>query len=307
MSGLRIEQINRVGPKLRRSSARVLALVPTIASVIGSAALVGGSFSACRPARERAAEQRVVSLHDVTTELALAFGAERALVGVAEPVDLSKSLEPRLAAVPRVEGLESLRAARPDLVIGLRVVEDREPELVAALRRLGIPVRLWHPANFEDVTAMTSELGSALHASQRAGDLVRELQKRARPLPEHVAKRPRVFVYDCCEPPFTAGRSALLSSLVWRAGGQNVFADVSSDWAHVSWEEVLARRPELVVIDAYQAEGQGDVSKKQRALARFAELRALPVVVLPLRWVLGGPGAVDALEQLHRGLKGISG
>lgn len=283
--------------ELVQDSACALALLAFCAS---------GGLSACQPAREPTAEQRVVSLHDVTTELALGLGAEAVLVGIAEPVDLAPSLERRVAAVPRVQGLESLRAARPELVIGLRVIEDREPELVEGLRSLGIAVRLWHPRDFSDIAAMTTELGAALHASGRATDLVRNLEQRAS-LARDPAKRPRVFVYDCCEPPFTAGRSALLTALIWRAGGQNVFADVRADWAHVSWEEALARRPELIVIDAYKAQVQGGLGEKQRALARFAELSALPVVVLPLRWVLGGPGAVEALDALRQGLARVHG
>jgi iron complex transport system substrate-binding protein len=112
-----------------------------------------------------------------------------------------------------------------------------------------------------------------------------------------------VFVYDCCDPPFTAGGRTVLTDLVERAGGHNVFADLATDWTNVSWEAVVARAPELVVIHAYAYAGQGDVADKQRALAVIPALAKLPTVVMPLGWSLGGLRSADGLEHLREVLQ----
>jgi iron complex transport system substrate-binding protein len=266
---------------------------------------------ACRSPAPRNQEgpgrPRVVSLHDVTTEFVFRLGQVDKLVGIAEPVDVAEAVQSAVRHVPRTGSIESLRSLAPDLVLGLRVIEEREPELVRGLRELGIQVRLWHPTELADVYTLASGVGAALGVRERGRTLSLELQGRARPTAAAVRSRPRVFVYDCCEPPFTAGRSALLSALIWRAGGQNTFADLRADWAHVSWEEVLARRPELVVINAYAAEAKADVEDKRRTLARLRGLRQVPVLVLPLYWSLGGPGALDALEKLEQGMAQVAG
>jgi hypothetical protein len=67
----------------------------------------------------------------------------------------------------------------------------------------------------------------------------------------------------------------------------------------VSWEAVVARRPELVVIDAYRYDGQADVAGKQRALGAISALAGLPTVVVPLRCVLGGLCSLEGLARLR--------
>jgi iron complex transport system substrate-binding protein len=112
-----------------------------------------------------------------------------------------------------------------------------------------------------------------------------------------------VFVYDCCDPPFTAGGKTVLGDLIARAGGDNVFADVAAAWTHVSWEEVSARRPELVVIDAYAYAGQGEIADKQRAVRAISALAGLPTVTVPLRNSLGGIHSIEGLARLRAAIR----
>ena len=67
---------------------------------------------------------------------------------------------------------------------------------------------------------------------------------------------PRVFVYDSGESaPFTAARYAMPTALIEAAGGLNIMDDFEKNWATVTWEEVVERNPEVVVIVNY-----GDVT-----------------------------------------------
>lgn len=246
---------------------------------------------------------RVVSLHDVTTELVVALGAVDRLAGVAEPVDASAEAAAALAGVPRVGDLESIRAVRPTLVIGLAIVAARDPELVARLGAAGIEVALTDPATLDDVDAMVRNLGGRI-APAAAAALAGRLRAKAAALAASPSgHRTRVFVYDCCDPPFTAGGQSVLGDLIARAGGDNVFADVAARWTHVSWEEVVARRPELVVIDAYAYAGQGEVADKRRALQAISALRDLPTVTMPLRLALGGIHSVEGLALLRAAIR----
>src|SRR3954464_5744764 len=109
------------------------------------ALLLVGLVLACGdrgPARAEHAAVRVVSLHDVTTELVVALGATDRLVGLDEPVDPSSGVAAGVAGVPRVASLESILAARPDLVLGMHSLTYEDPELLTALRKAGIEVYL---------------------------------------------------------------------------------------------------------------------------------------------------------------------
>jgi len=249
---------------------------------------------------------RVVSLHDVTTELVVALGAVDHLAGVDEPIDVTADVTAAVARVPRVGDLESILAVHPTLVVGLRIVEAKQPALVARLRDAGIEVYLADPTTLDHVYALVRALGTRIAAEPAAERLAIRLASEAAamtaPPPRH---RPRVFVYDCCDPPFTAGGKTVLADVIARAGGENVFADVATAWTHVSWEEVVARRPELVVIDAYAYAGQGDVDDKQRAVRAISALAGLPMVTIPLRDSLGGLHSVEGLALLRGAIRGL--
>jgi iron complex transport system substrate-binding protein len=247
------------------------------------------------------AGRRVISLHDVTTEAVLALGAP--LAGAAEPIELPPVTRAVLAAVPRAEGAESILALRPTVVLGMEVIARRSPELVDLLRRRGIDVWLGHPTTVEEtlevVTAVAARVGAA-----GAGTALRE-RLRARLGPAPAGDPLPVFVYDCCDPPFTAGRTAVLTDALRLAGGRNLFADVDADWTHVSWEEVIARRPQLIVVDDYAMDGQEGVEGKRRKLASLRALAGVPVTVLPLGLALGGVRTVDGVERLDAAIRAV--
>jgi iron complex transport system substrate-binding protein len=243
-----------------------------------------------------------VSLHDVTTEAIVALGARGRLAAVARPVQLPADVTAAIADLPRVEGPESILAARPTLVVGLRSAAERSPELVATLRARGIASWFGAPATLDESFALVEALGAQVGAAERGRDLAAHLRARAAALPPLSTRARRVFIYDCCDPAFTAGGRAVLSDLVRRAGGRNVFEDLEEAWTKVSWEEVVARRPELVVVHAYEYDGQGDVEDKRRRLRAIRALADLPVTVLPLGLSLGGIRSVDALERLRHAI-----
>lgn len=246
-----------------------------------------------------AATPRVVSLHEVTTEMVVALGAKARLVGIGDPVDPSPELARDVASVPRVEGLESILAVHPTVVLGLETVGEQSPEIVAALRERGVEVWLGDPATLADVHTMVAEVAKRSGVGDGGAALLATLAAREAGGATPAALRRRVFVYDCCDPPFTAGGRTVLTDLIRRAGGENVFADLADDWTHVSWEAAAARAPDVAVVNAYAMEGQGDVEAKVASLRRIPGWKDLPVVVVPLGEALGGLRSIDGLVRLR--------
>src|SRR5713101_7664634 len=61
-----------------------------------------------------------------------------------------------------------------------------------------------------------------------------------------------VFVYDSGEAaPFTAPGLAMPSALIRLGGGTDIFAGLRRSWTSVSWEQVVARKPQCVIINDY--------------------------------------------------------
>jgi iron complex transport system substrate-binding protein len=272
-----------------------------------AAVVAAGGCSPARRASTTPGAPRVVSLHDVTTEILVALGGTDRLVGVGDPVEVNRDTRAAIAQVARVEGAESILALHPTLVVGTAVVAERSPDLVAFLRARGIEVWLAHPAGLEDVLATVSEIGRRVGKEPQAASLVSRLRERMGTTADTGRDPVRVFVYDCCDPAFTAGAGSVLTDIIRRAGGRNIFADVAADWTKVSWEEVIGRRPQLIVIHDYTYEGQGDVSEKRRQLAALRSLAGVPVTVIPLGYSLGGLRSFDGLEHLRRAIRAQKG
>jgi len=114
----------------------------------------------------------------------------------------------------------------------------------------------------------------------------------------------RVFVYDSGEDtPFTAGRYAMPTALIEAAGGVNIMGDFEKSWATVTWEEVVERNPEVVVIVNY-----GNVTAEEKRAfmmnnPAFAELDAVKndrFVTLEYVEATPGPRNIKAVKTLAK-------
>ncbi len=124
-----------------------------------------------------------------------------------------------------------------------------------------------------------------------------------------------VFVYDSGEAaPFTAPGLAMPSALIRLGGGTDVFAGLRRSWTSVSWEQVVARRPECIIINDY---GTPTWRQKRQFLETSPVTRNLPAVrhgcILPLSYDQLTPGprnaaAVAAIARwLHPAAFGLPG
>ena len=83
----------------------------------------------------------------------------------------------------------------------------------------------------------------------------------------------KVFVYDMAQEggAYTCGDN-FTAKLISHAGGVNIFEDMDTTWATVSWETVVERAPEVIVINDY-----GDTTLEEK-IAQLKENPALATV-----------------------------
>jgi iron complex transport system substrate-binding protein len=115
----------------------------------------------------------------------------------------------------------------------------------------------------------------------------------------------RVFVYDSGEDtPFTAGLYAMPTALIEAAGGTNIMNDFEKSWGTVTWEAVVERNPEVVVIVNY-----GNVTAEEKRAfmmnnPAFADLDAVKndrFVTLEYVEATPGPRNIKAVKKLADG------
>jgi iron complex transport system substrate-binding protein len=202
---------------------------------------------------------RVASLIPATTELLFAMGAGPSVVGRTQwcdyppetrrVTDLGPGINPNLEAVLSVE---------PDLVILYNSAQHAG--VAARLRDLGIPAIRLNTDALADVRRLGGLLGRLTGHPREADSMGAAFDTAlvAATVEPGRTRRPKVLLLVWEQPPMTIGRGSFLSELVERAGGENLFGDISASSAPVSIEAVSARDPDLVLTAAAGPAGIAD-------------------------------------------------
>lgn len=158
-----------------------------------------------------------------------------------------------------------------------------------------------------DMFVDLQNLGKIFGVEDRAEALVAGYRKQLDDITTRIGgieKPVRVFVYDSgTEKPFTSGRFGIPTAMIEAAGGVNIMEDVEKSWTEVSWEPVIERNPEVVVIVNY-----GDVTAEQKIAfmkenPAFKNLDAVKqdrFVVLEYVEATPGPRNVQAIDRLAK-------
>jgi len=112
----------------------------------------------------------------------------------------------------------------------------------------------------------------------------------------------RAFVYDSGEDtPFTAGLYAMPTALIEAAGGVNVMNGFEKSWGTVTWEEVVERDPQVVVIVNYgdvTAEQKRDYMMSNPAFKNISAIENDRFVTLEYVEATPGPRNIQAIQKL---------
>ena len=160
-------------------------------------------------------------------------------------------------------------------------------------------------ASIADMYTDILNLGTIFGVNDRAQVLVKSYREDLESFKaglETSEENLRVFIYDSGEDaPFTAGRYAMPTALIEAAGGHNIMDDFEKSWGTVTWEEVVERDPQVIVIINY-----GDVTAEQKrdymmANPAFANLSAVKndrFVTLEYVEATPGPRNIQAVKNL---------
>lgn len=160
-------------------------------------------------------------------------------------------------------------------------------------------------ASLKDMYADILNLGKIFGVEGRAEALVAEYKTELKNFKANLKTRDeglRVFVYDSGEDaPFTAGRFAMPTALIEAAGGHNIMDDFNKSWGSVTWEEVIERDPQVVVIVNYgdvTAEQKRDYMMSNSAFKNIAAVKNDRFVTLEYVEATPGPRNIQAIQNL---------
>jgi len=221
---------------------------------------------------------RICSFLPSATEIIAELGLLESLVGVSEecrwpievvglPVVTAASIDPaELSSVEIDEAVRaSLREGRSLYAVDAGLVAELAPDVIvtqdlcavcavssgelASACPVGAEVISLDPQTFDDVAASIELLAGRLGVARQG----REVADRMRATAEEVAasvrdcsRRRRVFFAEWLEPPFCAGH--WLPQMIELAGGVDVLGRAGRPSFSISWDEVFALEPELIVV-----------------------------------------------------------
>jgi iron complex transport system substrate-binding protein len=273
---------------------------------------------------------RVVSLLPSTTEILFAIGAGDDVVGVTFECDHPAEARSRTivstSAMP--EGLppaeidafvaEAMRNGEDLYHLDAGALAGLDADLVVtqdlcavcavdvsvvdeALDHLGCTAEVLtiDPHTFDEVLGSVATLGKATGTEERAETLVTDLRARVETVVRRTADRPRprALVLEWTDPPFAPGH--WVPDMVRLAGGESALGSPGQKSRRVTWEEVHAAGPEVVVC-APCGYGLAQSSALARDLVGAGVLPDVPVWAVDANasFARPGPRLVDGVEAL---------
>ena len=272
--------------------------------------------------------QRAISNDVNLTEMMLVLGLSDKMVGYTgisgwktldEEMRLGVKQLPELS--PKYPTKEVLVGADADFFFagwnyGMKVGGEVTPETlkpfginVYELTESCIHIMTKKKVSMDDMYNDLLNLGLIFQIENRAKKLVdayrSDLKKFTQKLESISAKK--VFVYDSGEDtPFTAGRYAMPTALIEAAGGINIMDDFQKSWGTVTWEEVIDRNPEVVVIVNYgkvTAEQKRKFMMSNPAFANIDAVKNDRFVILEYVEATPGPRNIKAIKKLAKAFR----
>jgi iron complex transport system substrate-binding protein len=221
--------------------------------------------------------ERIVSLLPSATEIVCALGLEDRLVGISHSCDYPESIadRPRLSR-PRasLEGLssgeidaavraalrdygsvyeidvEGITALAPDLILtqGICDVCAVPESQVLRLRRSGTQILSLDAHDLAAIFNSIRDVGCATGATERAEQLIGEMQQRIAAVREGVAgrTRPRVLALEWLDPPYVPGH--WVPEMIAAAGGDLVAGTARRPSYRMEVDELRALDPDVLLI-----------------------------------------------------------
>ena len=218
--------------------------------------------------------EKAVTLAQFMTETLLALGLEDKMTGTAllneEILPEYKKAYEKIPELEMGEGhsisKESFVATEADFVSGWEqsITEEATGSLEELEERGVVPFvssGLAPDATIESVYNDFILLGKIFEVSERAEKVVAKMKDEVKNIADKtkdIKDRPRVLIYDSGEGEAFVGGSGLPNNLIELAGGENVYKDLGQDYATVSFEDIVQKNPEIIVVTEYYSGITGD-------------------------------------------------
>ncbi len=269
--------------------------------------LVAGALLFAAPALAAPVPARIVSINLCTDQLAMMLAGPGQLVSVTHLArDPAASVMATAAAgYPANHGqAEEVYLMRPDLVLAGRYTAQ---PTVAMLRRLGIPVAVFEPANsFTDLQADMIRMGQLLGREPQAQAMAADFAARLARLQAQAPTGPRPVAATWSARGYMSGRESLAGEIIETAGFDTLAERLGRErGSFLPLEALVMAAPDLVVTGRSQ-KGHAR-SEEPLSHPAFRALTGNRSILEDRDWICGLPSVLDATDRLSRARDAIGG
>lgn len=268
-----------------------------------------------REVTENKTPEKVLTLGPNCTELFVALGLGDKIAGTSlknhsrgplpEYAEIYKDIpEMNYGSATR----EAVISSGADFIYGIDWEFGESNLDVAELESYGMNVYMNSATTVEEQYQEIIDIGKIFGIEETAQSYVADQKSRISAMGDKVKDldKPNVLVYDSGnDGVFTCSGINFESQLISLAGGKNIFDDLKDkQWVTVSYEEVLKRKPDVIVIHDYDSpsvEEKIAEIKANKVLSQLDCVKNERFVVIDLESVLPGNRIAYTVEKLSKG------
>ena len=206
--------------------------------------------------------KRIIPLAPSLTEILYYLGLGDRVAGVTQfsnyPTEAKE--KPQIGSYIKLN-IEKIISLSPDLVIGTK--DGNNQGDVDLLGQAKIPVFVVNPRDIRGVISTIAQIADLCGIGEKGNWAVDDLTKRLEAVQAAVEgrERPLVFLQINLRPIMTVNKNTFHNDLINRAGGINMTAEEPITYPRISIEEVISRKPDIIIISSMDRGGEFEKAK----------------------------------------------
>jgi iron complex transport system substrate-binding protein len=217
--------------------------------------------------------KRIISLAPSITESLYQLGLGDNLIAVTSYCNYPKGAKEKIKIGTLINpNVEKIFSLSPDLVLTIKDVN--RSQTIEKLKNLGLKVVTFQECkNFSDILERFMQLAVLVGKESRAERIIKQAKEKVADITKDLKglSAIRVFWQVNARPLITVGIDTFANSMIEFCGGINIFSELNSRYPRVSYEEVLLRNPEVIILVT-----MGDITDNEKLFwQRFKQIDAV--------------------------------
>ena len=231
-------------------------------SIVIFTGLIFSCFAKKSKAADTAYPKSIVALSPSAAEILFTIGADDQVSAVSEFTDFPEAAKSK-PVVGGFDGktlsIETIMSFRPDLVY---LTEGMHNFLIATLESNGIAYYISKGDSIASVEQEILDVGKLTGHDKEAKKVVDGMEKKLKKVAASAKKSAPVKVYyEVWNAPYmSVGTTSFIHDVIVKAGGENIFGDLTDAYPMVSEESIIAREPAVILIPSSSGQAASSVA-----------------------------------------------